>query len=598
MNRISTRLPSVLKKSHLTLAITMACGALTACGSDNNDSTNVVVENKFEQQEKKQDKNDKEVTNKEQNKVDLFDLSHVLTVDINMEDETWNTLRYEGPQVSDWSTACEYEGYDYQKATVTIDGETAKQVDIRKKGWIGSLSTVRPSLKLNYGRGDKFDDRTFNGDKRITLNNNHQDDSDIKQCLAYSIFDDAGLAAPRCNFAKVTVQGQDLDIYTHVEAIKKPFLERAFGDDSGNLYEAQRDGDFTEQRLAYFELKTNKKENDRSGLEQVLSAMQADDDMLISELDKIINLEQFISFIALEALTGHTDGYSGFQNNVYLYRDPADGRFQFIPWGTDQSFKTTHVTAEDESGQRTIEVPASVMLSGELIKRLWDIEDFRLRYDENMRELLATVWDENTLTARADDMAAIVNADEAAVQKVKDFITSRRSMIEAELDGDEREWKWGSKGDVPACPIPTEFSGSFDLTWSTAEQAPVGTFSFTIEGDDTYTVSDFSIATASPGALSNQALNRYNIRMVGVASPKKPPVFVGFQIDPEVWQVGEIPFHGEETQGFAGKLGPTGDFQEFLGMATDGSIILESAEITEGGSVKGSFSGAYVIPLD
>ena len=43
--------------------------------------------------------------------------------------------------------------------------------------------------------------------------------------------------SPRCNFAKVTVNGKYLGIYSNVESVKSPFLERAFGDSSGGLFE-------------------------------------------------------------------------------------------------------------------------------------------------------------------------------------------------------------------------------------------------------------------------------------------------------------------------------------------------------------------------
>jgi hypothetical protein len=67
---------------------------------------------------------------------------------------------------------------------VAIGGERVPDVSVRKKGFLGSLSTVRPSLKLDFGRGD-HDGRTFHGTRDLTLNNNHQDRTNAKQCVAY-----------------------------------------------------------------------------------------------------------------------------------------------------------------------------------------------------------------------------------------------------------------------------------------------------------------------------------------------------------------------------------------------------------------------------
>ena len=99
-------------------------------------------------------------------------------------------------------------------ADVTIDGTVINDVEIRKKGFLGSISRIRPSLKLDF---DTFvDDRTYNGMSRMTLNNDRQDPSHTHQCMAYDMFRKAGLVAPRCNHSRVTVNGEELGVYTQV----------------------------------------------------------------------------------------------------------------------------------------------------------------------------------------------------------------------------------------------------------------------------------------------------------------------------------------------------------------------------------------------
>ena len=50
----------------------------------------------------------------------------------------------------------------------------------------------------------------------------------INTCMAYHIFASAGLPTPRCNFATVAVNGENLGLYVHVESMKTAFLERNF----------------------------------------------------------------------------------------------------------------------------------------------------------------------------------------------------------------------------------------------------------------------------------------------------------------------------------------------------------------------------------
>ena len=82
----------------------------------------------------------------------------------------------------------------------------------------------------------------IHGTRRFTLNNAKQDPSLIRQCLGFALFAQAGVPAPRCNFAHVTVNGHDLGIYANVEEVRKPMLARHFADDDGNLYVLEHAG--------------------------------------------------------------------------------------------------------------------------------------------------------------------------------------------------------------------------------------------------------------------------------------------------------------------------------------------------------------------
>ena len=75
-------------------------------------------------------------------------------------------------------------------------------------------------VKLNHV--DK--EGQIDGLTNLTFNNNQQDVSLISQFMGYGLFNAAGIPAPRYAYANVTVNGQDLGIYAHVEKIHRPFL--------------------------------------------------------------------------------------------------------------------------------------------------------------------------------------------------------------------------------------------------------------------------------------------------------------------------------------------------------------------------------------
>ena len=138
--------------------------------------------------------------------------------------------------------------------------------------------------------------------------------------MAYELFRRAGVVAPRCNFAHIVVNGEDLGIYTHVESVKKPMIARHFEDDSGNLYEGQGT-DFVTEHRDLMELKTNTRKNDRSDFDRLSAALRATDASLLDELAEIIDLDAFFTFWAMEVITGHWDSYSGGRNNYLAYHD-------------------------------------------------------------------------------------------------------------------------------------------------------------------------------------------------------------------------------------------------------------------------------------
>ncbi len=430
------KLPACLAALTLTLGL-VACGADPVEPAPDPDPDSPIGETPIDEPPVDEPPGEEEPEPEVPSVADMFDISRILSIEVAMVHDDWQSLMADGRAKYEAEGAPCFPGYTWFSGSVTIEGETLEQVAISKKGGWGSVSETKPSLKLDIDRVKEFEDRMVHGENHFTLNNNVQDRSLIKQCLSYSVFADAGVHAPRCNFARVTAQGEDLGLFTHVEAIKKPFLKRSFDNKSGNLYETQHDGAFIESRIPYFEMKTNEDENDRADLMAVVDAMQADDADLWEAMDQVINLDNFINFAIMEALLGHADGFTSYENNAYIYANPDDNRLYFIPWGTDQTFRYTYII------DRLTESPASVMLGNSLTRRLWQSEEFRTRYDARLREILDTVWNEEEIKARALEMATLVGTATRDLEAINVFIDSRRARVEAELAGEaDRTGKW------------------------------------------------------------------------------------------------------------------------------------------------------------
>jgi hypothetical protein len=57
-------------------------------------------------------------------------------------------------------------------------------------------------------------------------------------------------------------------------------------------------------------------------------------------LKKVLDVDEFASFMAMEVLLAHRDGYCLARNNFRIYENPQTGRVMFLPHGMDQLFGT------------------------------------------------------------------------------------------------------------------------------------------------------------------------------------------------------------------------------------------------------------------
>lgn len=401
---------------------------------------------------------------------DPFDPELLMEVELFMSQADWDALRLEPRPLNELFPATCPEApapspFDFFPADVTINGISVTNIGLRKKGFLGSINSARPSLKLKFSEFDK-DQRLF-GLKRMTLNNGNQDPSRIKTCLAYEVFTRMGyLGVPSCNFAHVQVTHEngtvDLGIYANVESLKSAFLRRAFGSADGNLYEAAALADLEPDSVGFYEIKNNEKTNDTVDIWRfanvVANVGNAD---LLAALADYVDTDKFLNFWVIEALVGHWDGYVGDRNNNYIYVDPADGLFHFIPWGTDDTFgRGNPFTGEGP-------IAPLVWWQGRLAWRLYGLPGVRAAYQARMQLLFDTVWDETELLAEIDRMEALVTpftgdiSDHTA--KIANFVATREARFLAEFaagpptrgsPGNPRPCFGGAGfGSAVACPV-------------------------------------------------------------------------------------------------------------------------------------------------
>lgn len=220
-------------------------------------------------------------------------------------------------------------------ATLVFDGVTLHQVAVRNKGATSfQPSSQKPSFSIKLNElvsGQKLD-----GLKKLVLNNTVQDPTWATELLTYDTYRKAGLPAPRVAHAAVSLNGEPKGIYTIVEAVNSQFLASHYGagSDQGNLYEGP--WDFTKP-VAEADLKDELTEmRSRDDLQALSDVVLSDADAgYLERLSTVLDVEQFIKGYAVDVVTVAWDGYAYAAWNFYLYDNPSDGRFVFLPAGAN-----------------------------------------------------------------------------------------------------------------------------------------------------------------------------------------------------------------------------------------------------------------------
>jgi CotH kinase protein len=215
-------------------------------------------------------------------------------------------------------------------------------VEVRLKG-SGSFRPItgKAAFKLKFKKAD-----AFLGLRKMTLNNMVQDESMVHEALTYLAFGALDAPAPRSGYAYLRLNGEDVGLYADVETLDKVAVEKRFGifeDPPQHLYEGESGDDVRVGGAGGFEADEGDEE-DRADLEALVEAVNGDaDEPFSTRVAAVADLGEMARMWAVERYIAHWDGYAGHAqpferpNNYYLFSD-ASGRFQMLPWGTDQTW--------------------------------------------------------------------------------------------------------------------------------------------------------------------------------------------------------------------------------------------------------------------
>jgi len=179
--------------------------------------------------------------------------------------------------------------------------------------------------------------------------------------------------------------------------------------------------------LGLMQLRTNENDPDHSALLHFLDILNNEPDKTFpEEIEKVLDVDEALRFLAVSTLIVHLDNYIGLGHNYYLYE--IDGKFTIIPWDLNMAFGTYHCMGIDREGliNYYIDEPTGCpIVERPLVKRLLSYPLYLDTYHGYLEELLAGPFETNRMLSRIDELADLirpfVEADTLKFYSTADF---------------------------------------------------------------------------------------------------------------------------------------------------------------------------------
>jgi uncharacterized protein (TIGR03437 family) len=343
----------------------------------------------------------------------FFDDSAVREIRLYFEDANWyNTLfqsHNSNPADPNFPARFQYGETGLPRIGVRFKGNSS----FRRNG-------IKKPFKLDFNEYDG--NATFLGLKKLNLHPGDLQPDFLHEKL-FLDFAGARIAALRAVHVRLYVNDAYYGLYLAVEQPDKTMMQSRFGnDEDGNLYEA---GESVSANMAYlgpnassyttrYELKTNESANDYSGLIQLIEVLNNNP----AALEPIMDVENFLTSLALNAAFTNLESYTGTAGEYFLYDRTRDGKFVHIHWDLNETFGSTGDGTPRIANPFTMDVFYGSNAAGNnarpLIDKLMSVPAYRRLYLQTLARMLRGGFDEQTFAANTTRIANLIRPHLAA----------------------------------------------------------------------------------------------------------------------------------------------------------------------------------------
>lgn len=316
----------------------------------------------------------------------LFDINNKVTFDMNISDDQIKLMQQDYKAGNDiyrkidkLTVTVGNKKYDIYEVGVRIKGNTSR-VNIYNNGNVDDRNLIH--LKISFK--ETFDDETeYGSDAKVWANdadrkarkkrtfatlkvielkwNRNIDGTYIGNYYANQLFRASGVVTQNTSLANVRFGGYNYGVYTMYEMVDEVFLQRYFGDDSGDLYKCAwgqtSNGVGNWSGATYkkdtinsmsveesgknfiYELKTNKKKSKHASLKNFINTF-AQGTPTKATFESLVDSDRFVKFAAASYFVGNPDDLRNNYNNHYIYF-MKNGKAVYIPYDNDRCLGMT-----------------------------------------------------------------------------------------------------------------------------------------------------------------------------------------------------------------------------------------------------------------
>ena len=370
----------------------------------------------------------------------LFDDSYVHTLDIRIGD--WDAFLAAATEEN------------YTECDVEIDGEVFSSVGLRAKGnnslrLVNEYGLERYSLKIEF---DHFQDgNTYYGLDKLSLDSSYQDNSYMKNYLAYDMMDYMGVPSPLCSYVWVTVNGEDWGLFLAVEEPEEAFARRNYGADHGKLYKPDYRSLEAENRDVALQYTTEDPADYDNIFRNAKFDIDAEDQARLigalktlsegTDLESAVNVDEVLRYFTVQVFVVNLDSYLGRTgHNYFLYEE--DGIISMLPWDYNLAFATYSLGMPDPINDAElyvnypIDTPASgeIMTNRPLYHNLMKNEEYFAKYhayfDEFIREYFESGYFVKKTAETVKMISPYVKKDPTAFCSYEDHLTAVRTITD------------------------------------------------------------------------------------------------------------------------------------------------------------------------